>query len=1349
MRRIIPILLLLCASSVFGQSCTTATCNAASASEVDILAALPSTGNTNATVTVNIPTSTASWTGGITYTIPSAVTTLIIQGATTVTCTGTSGTSSYACSATDNSVIADSWNNGTGQALITINTGAASSYLRITGLTFKGGSSTQSKYGLVTIQGNSQHVRQDHSHYNNETYPSGVSTAWVQWNGRNQGVLDHNLVDMSTCNGSSGTSCSGYTSNGFRANNPVGDFIGNGDGTFMTATPWGTAAAMFIEDNVFNGGAPNDCAAAGFFVMRHNTLNDNYVAVQTHGTKTPAGPARGCRGYEAYNNYFTGPGSPYQASSVVGAKGGTALIWGNTMAANTAYRFSDFGGDRESGDEGETNTPNGWGYCGTTVNGNGVGSPWDGNNNTGTGKPCLDGIGRGQQTQAMNGAAFPPASPSRLNSVTGTIAWPHQYLEPMYYWNNTINGATYLIWGDQSVNNLDFYYDQSAQSGSFTGAAGTGSGLLSARPSTCTAGPGGTYNSSPTGSYGVGYWATDTNTFYVCDGSPANHWAAIYQPYTYPHPLVAGGPPQVSLPSFSPSSGVPPQTVTTTDSTGGATLCGRNDGGTPTATTAGTCDGSPTFTITGTQSVTVNPTTLTAIGTEAGYVNSSVASATYSGSSPAATPVWTPASGAYPYGYAITLATSTYGCTPYIWWGASNPPTTSNYNTQALNNYYAGTYYAKVIGCPGYSDSGVATATYAISSGATFSPTSLSAPGYVTLAGTGAIYYTTDGTTPTTLSAVYQYPLYVQNSQTIKALASGVVGSQAYTIPFQATNFGLMRGANSQTMPTSSGMPVDPLYDRMQPATGVEVRQISPTRGTYNWTNYDAWVSSITSHGGKVYFTRQANPNWMTGLNDSTTDGPPTDLNTSAACLGVLTGTTTTDCTMKEWETAHMMHVTGLSSQPSSPVSCPNLSFDESGNEVNTYSGSYSIVGWSSTPSTFVQMMNDRATIIHEWCLDTKVLIGSVSSIWGANGTGNPQYDVYTAEEFTLIGPANAGLYQGVAFHNYGCRTTTVPTLPPTASTGTNSCYVSQANQVTQFEAVALQQSSTVSWSGHLPVYISEGGFGEVNQLNGDNTSGVAYMSELPALVASAPGAGASNYYPPVTDMLYLGWDTNPTPTTNQWGCLWKCGPTGTASPWYQALVQVTAWEAAATSAGACVTSSITGGTMWRCPLNGGTSEIDWCAVPDTSTCTTTTAFNTQQAASSLVGGIWTTGAVSSTGGVLTLGPISELVYNSGGSIAATPTFAPAAGTYPSTRAVTISDTTPSSTITYCTDTTNTCTPSTTYTTTISVSSTEYVRASATAIGYAPSSIASALYTIVAPPPTALQSTILYTSGVN
>jgi hypothetical protein len=79
---------------------------------------------------------------------------------------------------------------------------------------------------------------------------------------------------------------------------------------------------------------------------------------------------------------------------------------------------------------------------------------------------------------------------------------------------------------------------------------------------------------------------------------------------------------------------------------------------------------------------------------------------------------------------------------------------------------------------------------------------------------------------------------------------------------------------------------------------------------------------------------------------------------------------------------------------------------------------------------------------------------------------------------------------------------------------------------------------------------------------------------------------------------------------------------------------------------------------------------------------------------------------------------------------AAMPIFSPVAGTYTAAQTVTISDSTSGANIYYTTDGTTPTTSSTTYTTAISVSSTETLQAIATAIGYSPSAVASAVYTI-------------------
>jgi hypothetical protein len=512
------------------QSCTTATCTAASVSESDFLAALPSSANKNATVVVNLPAGSATWNSTFTYAVPSAVTSLTIQGTTTVNCSGTPGTSGYSCSAADSTVINDSVTNSS-TPLWSINTSSSTTLFRITGITLQplNASVTAKSQGIVNFTGNTKNFRWDHS----DIVVSNNDNSGPEFDGQIEGVLDHNEFQCGT--NASFTNC-------IRIYNDLLDGVGNGDGGWMAATQWGSQHALFLESNYVVGGYTTDCETAGREVLRYNTFYDSQDASGAlHSTKDPAGAMRGCRSLEFYHNYMSGPSV---VDATTGGEGASTIEWGNTLGNLSNDRFYSGGlwrseaGQAESEPAGRT-PPNGWGLCGANK------SPWDGNNNSSTGYPCLDGLGRGQQAQQMNGAGFP----SRANTATGTQSWPQQYLEPIYLWMNTLPSgmtAEVQLTDSSSTVNKDVYYDcnsyNSSCSGGFTGAAGTGYGSRASRPTTCTAGPGGTYATSPTGSYGVAYFATDDNggqgELYVC--SSTNIWTPIYEPYSYPHPLVAG-----------------------------------------------------------------------------------------------------------------------------------------------------------------------------------------------------------------------------------------------------------------------------------------------------------------------------------------------------------------------------------------------------------------------------------------------------------------------------------------------------------------------------------------------------------------------------------------------------------------------------------------------------------------------------------------------------------------------------------------------------------------------------------------------------------------------------------------
>jgi hypothetical protein len=524
------------------------TINAASCNLSDVQSALSSVNQ--ATATVVIPAGTCSWSSALSYAVPSSVTSLTIQGQTTVNCTGTAGTSSYACTSTDTTVLVDSYSSA-GQAIWNLNIGSAA--FRITGITFKGGTvsaGVTKPNGFITFTGSSQSLRMDHCHFNTSTYNGNIGGGATIFSPI-AGVFDHDLFDLV------------YQNNGIRTYAGSGDF---GDALWSQATNFGGSNFIFIENTVFKGGFVNDCNNGGRMVVRYTTYSADpydYTAdsggLQTHAMGQGVQRERGCRAMEEYHNYVYNPTPSTPQYSAADGNSGTGLRWGNTIG--TGYNndivlqevrevsSNNCGGG--SGNLGACQAPaTGVGYCGS--NSSGATSPWDGNSVTATGYPCINQTGRGQG-DLLNGANFPNA----LNTVTNSISWPHNKREPWYVWNETIAAGNVSLapgWnGVSRVANRDFYSQVSANANTtptspFNGTTGTGFGTLANRPTTCTAGPGGTYDASPTGSYGVAYFATDASggngELYVCTST--NTWTAIYSPYTYPHPLVVGGTTEMS-----------------------------------------------------------------------------------------------------------------------------------------------------------------------------------------------------------------------------------------------------------------------------------------------------------------------------------------------------------------------------------------------------------------------------------------------------------------------------------------------------------------------------------------------------------------------------------------------------------------------------------------------------------------------------------------------------------------------------------------------------------------------------------------------------------------------------------
>jgi Chitobiase/beta-hexosaminidase C-terminal domain/Legume lectin domain len=270
--------------------------------------------------------------------------------------------------------------------------------------------------------------------------------------------------------------------------------------------------------------------------------------------------------------------------------------------------------------------------------------------------------------------------------------------------------------------------------------------------------------------------------------------------------------PVASTPTFSPAGGIytSAQSVTISDSTSGATIYYTTNGTTP--TTSSTKYTGP---------ITVSSTeTLKAIAAAAGDDNSAVAFAAYNITPPArvSTPTFSPAAGTYTSAQSVTISDTTLGVTIYYTTDGTTPSTSSTAYAGPISVGSTETLEAIAV-APGSTASAVASAVYTIAPSLpsvampTFSPIggTYNSAQSVTIsdATSGAsVYYTTDGSTPTTSSTAYTGPITVSSTETLEAIAvaagdtNSAVASAAYTIT-ALPNFAL--SASPATLTVDSG----------------------------------------------------------------------------------------------------------------------------------------------------------------------------------------------------------------------------------------------------------------------------------------------------------------------------------------------------------------------------------------------------------------------------------------------------------------------------------------------------------------------------------------------------------------
>ena len=291
----------------------------------------------------------------------------------------------------------------------------------------------------------------------------------------------------------------------------------------------------------------------------------------------------------------------------------------------------------------------------------------------------------------------------------------------------------------------------------------------------------------------------------------------------------------VETPAFSIAGGEVEEgtTVTITCATEGATVYYTTDGTEPTTSSA-VYSGA----------ITVNSAmTIKAMAAKEGnYTDSEVASATFTikAREVVATPVISPAGGEVAAGTAVTISCATSGATVYYTTDGSTPTTSSAVYSGAITVNSAMTVKAMAAKNGYYTNSSVAAAAFTIKVEAVAVSTPVISPAggeveegttvTITCATEGAtVYYTTDGTEPTTSSAVYSGAITVNSAMTIKAMAAK---SGNYTNSGVATaTFTIKEVVVEPETPVEPEEPEEPVIDEALQQAIVAAQEVAACAG--------------------------------------------------------------------------------------------------------------------------------------------------------------------------------------------------------------------------------------------------------------------------------------------------------------------------------------------------------------------------------------------------------------------------------------------------------------------------------------------------------------------------------------
>ncbi len=719
--------------------------------------------------------------------------------------------------------------------------------------------------------------------------------------------------------------------------------------------------------------------------------------------------------------------------------------------------------------------------------------------------------------------------------------------------------------------------------------------------------------------------------------------------------------------------------MTISDATSGATIYYTTNGTTP--TTSSTQYTGP---------ITVSSTeTLQAIAAATGDTNSAVASATYTITATVATPTFSPAAGTYSSAQSVTVSDATSGATIYYTTNGTTPTTSSTQYTGPITVSSTETLQAIAV-ATGDTNSAVASAAYTITATVATPTFSLGSGTYssaqsVTIsdATSGAtIYYTTNGTTPTTSSPRYTGPITVSSTETLQAMAAATgdtnsaVASATYTI-----------------------------------AATVATPTFSPAAGTYS-SAQSVTISDGTT-GATIYYTT----NGTTPTTSSTVYTGPITVSSTETLQAIAAATGDTNSAVAS--AAYTITATAAT---------PTFSLGS-----GTYSSAQSVTISDATPG---------ATIYY-------------TTNGGTPTTSSPRYTgpitVSSTETLQAMAAATGDTNSAVASATYTITATVAtPIFSPAAGT------YSSAQSVTLSDATSgatiyyttngtTPTTSSTAYTGPITVSSTET-LQAIAAATGDTNSAVASAAYTITATVATPtfslGSGTYSSAQSVTlsdatsgaTIYYTTNGTTPTTSSTRY-----TGPiTVSSTETLQAIAAATG-DTNSAVASATYTITATVATPAFSPAAGSYSSAQSVTLSDatsgaaiyyTTNGTTPTTSSTSYSGPITVSSTETLEAIAVATGSTNSAVASAAYTITSTATVATPTFSPAAGTYTSAQSVTIADATSGATIYYTTDGTAPTTSSTQYAGPITVSATETLEAIAVATGDTNSTVASAAYTI-------------------